>query len=76
MPYISVDIDLSDIDTEDLIEELKLRKEDVDIDHKDSVSWGGRPPTLLEAIWLKRRNGQPYDDLLDKLIYTELGKVL
>ena len=68
MPYISVDIDLSDIDTEDLIEELEIRK-------ADYVSWGGRLP-LLEAIWLKRRNGQPYDDLLDKLIYTELGKVL
>jgi len=68
MPYISVDIDLSDIDTKDLIEELELRKD-------DSVSWGGKL-SLLEAIWLKRRNGQPYDDLLDKLIYTELGKVL
>lgn len=70
MPYISVDvdIDLSDIDTEDLIEELELRK-------NDSVPWGGKL-SLLEAIWLKRRNGQPYDDLLDKLIYTELGKVL
>ena len=68
MPYISVDIDLSDIDTEDLIEELEIRK-------ADYVSSGGRLP-LLESIWLKRRNGQPYDDLLDKLIYTELGKVL
>ena len=68
MPYISVDIDLSDIDTEDLIEELEIRK-------ADYVSSGGRLP-LLESIWLKRRNGQSYDDLLDKLIYTELGKVL
>lgn len=68
MPYISVDIDLSEIDTADLIEELELRKD-------DSVSWGSKH-SMLEAIWLKRRNGQPYDDLLDKLIYTELGKVL
>ena len=69
MPYISVDIDLSDIDTEDLIEELELR-------NKESWSFGGSKSSLLEAIWLKRRNGQPYDDILDKLIYTELGKVL
>ena len=68
MPYISVDIDLSDIDTADLIEELELR-------NKEPVSWGGKL-SYIEAIWLKRRNGQPYDDLLDKLIYTELGKVL
>ena len=68
MPYISVDIDLSDIDTADLIEELEIRKD-------DSVSWGGKL-SYIEAIWLKRRNGQPYEDLLDKLIYTELGKVL
>ena len=68
MPYISVDIDLSEIDTADLIEELEIRK-------TDYVSLGGRL-SLLESIWLKRRNGQPYDDLLDKLIYTELGKVL
>jgi len=71
MPYVTVDVDvdISDIDTEDLIEELELRKD-------DSLSWGNNKTPLLEAIWLKRRNGQPYDDLLDKLIYTELGKVL
>ena len=68
MPYISVDVDvdLSDFDTEDLIEELDSRKSE----------YGRNTNQLLEAIWLKRRNGQPYDDLLDKLIYTELGKVL
>jgi hypothetical protein len=69
MPYISVDIDLSDFDTEDLIEELDSR-------NKESLSFGNSKLSLLEAIWLKRRNGQPYDDILDKLIYTELGKVL
>ena len=31
MPYVSVDIDLSDIDTEDLIEELQSRRKEVEL---------------------------------------------
>jgi len=66
---VEVDIDMSDFDTEDLLDELESRGSlppDVPGDSKD----------LLEAIWLRRRNGQDYDQLLDKLIYNVTGHVI
>jgi len=69
-----VEVDLSEFDTEDLIEELEDRGEwpglgsgNVQLDSKE----------LLEAIWLKRRVGnQDYQTELDQLIYTVLGHVV
>jgi len=64
-----VEVDLSDFDTEDLLDELEIRGSlpaDVPGDSKD----------LVEAIWLRRRNGQDYDDLVDKLIYNVTGHVI
>jgi hypothetical protein len=31
---------------------------------------------LLEQIWIRRRNGQNYDYLLDQMIYSRLGKIV
>ena len=64
-----VEVDLSDFDTEDLLDELDSRGSlppDVPGDSKD----------LLEAIWLRRRNGKDYDQLLDQLIYNVTGHVI
>ena len=64
-----VEVDLSDFDTDDLLEELEIRGSlpaDVPGDSKD----------LVEAIWLRRRNGKNYDDLVDKLIYNVTGHVI
>jgi hypothetical protein len=64
-----VEVDLSDFDTEDLLDELDSRGSlpaDVPGDSKD----------LVEAIWLRRRNGKNYDDLVDKLIYNVTGHVI
>lgn len=64
-----VEVDLSDFDTEDLLDELDSRGSlppDVSGDSKD----------LVEAIWLRRRNGKNYDDLVDKLIYNVTGHVI
>ena len=66
MPYISVDIDLSDIDTEDLIEELQHRKKD--------VSELGLK--LVMDIYEKRRNGQDYQKELNELIYDTVGRII
>lgn len=63
---VDVDVDLSDFDTEDLIEELQSRG------HSESYSYNEQ----LLAIWQKRRLGQDYQKELDELIYQELGKVL
>lgn len=72
--YITVDIDLDEVlpelSTEDLIEELRNRDEEVyefdssDIDH------------LVTAIWLKKRVGVGYTEELDELIYRVIGKIV
>ena len=67
---VEVDVDLSDFETDDLIEELESRSSlppDGNINIKE----------LVEKIWLKRRLGNhDYQDELDKLIYKILGKIV
>ena len=67
---VEVDVDLSDFETDDLLEELESRGAlpvDNNIDAKD----------LLTAIWLKRRMGRTdYQVELDQLIYAGLGHVV
>jgi hypothetical protein len=65
---VEVDVDLSDFDTDDLVEELESRG-------AGTTDWGdGRE--LLIAIWLKRRQGQNYQTELDQLIYNGIGKII
>jgi hypothetical protein len=65
---VEVDVDLSDFDTDDLVEELESRGAGT-TDYGD-----GRE--LLTAIWLKRRQGQNYQIELDQLIYNGIGKII
>jgi hypothetical protein len=65
---VEVDVDLSEFDTEDLVDELESRGAGT-TDYGD-----GRE--LLTAIWLKRRQGQDYQAELDQLIYNGIGKIL
>ena len=67
MPYVSVDIDLSDIDTEDLIEELQTRRKEVEMEVQNE---------LVRKIYEKRRNSQDYQKELDQLIYETVGKII
>jgi hypothetical protein len=66
MTYITVDVDLSNFDTEDLIEELEFRGE-IPSENKDP---------LVTAIYEKRRLGQDYQTELDALIYEVTGRIL
>jgi hypothetical protein len=66
---VEVDVDLSEFDTDDLIEELESRGAGVEPEFGDGKE-------LLEQIWLKRRSGQDYQSDLDQLIWMGLGKVL
>lgn len=61
---VEVDVDLSDFDTEDLIEELELRGKELAVDN------------LIEKIWILRREGRDYQTELDQLIYKTLGKIV
>jgi len=66
---VEVDVDLSDFDTEDLVEELESRGA-APVETSDAKE-------LLQAIWLKRRVGRTdYQMELDQLIYAGLGKVI
>lgn len=67
---VEVDVDLSDFDTEDLLDELESRGE-LPVDSNYNAR------DLLTAIWLKRRLGRTdYETELDQLIYAGLGKVV
>jgi hypothetical protein len=65
---VEVDVDLSDFETDDLIEELESRGSAV-MDYGDGKE-------ILEAIWLKRRQGRDYQTELEQLIWLGLGKVI
>lgn len=66
---VEIDVDLSDFDTDDLLEELESRGE-LPTERGDSRA-------ILESIWLKRRLGRTdYEAELDQLIYAGLGKVI
>ena len=67
MAHMYVDIDLADVDDDELIDELEARGYQV-VESKENE--------LLNQIYLARRNGKPYDQVLDKLIYESLGKVI
>ena len=69
---VDAEVDMSDFDTDDLIEELESRgkwpgSSDIRFDSTE----------LLETIWKKRRLGNhDYQQELDRLIYGVLGKIV
>ena len=69
---VDAEVDMSDFDTDDLIEELESRgkwpgSSDIRFDSTE----------LLEIIWKKRRLvNHDYQTELDQLIYAVLGKVI
>jgi len=68
--YTEVDVDISEFETEDLIDELESRGE-LPVDSSEDSK------ELLTAIWLKRRLGNHnYETELDSLIYNVLGRIV
>ena len=65
---VEVDVNLSDFDTDDLIEELESRG--------SGVTEYGDGKEILQAIYEKRRLGKDYQFELDQLIYSGLGKIV
>ena len=65
---VEVDVDLSDFETDDLIEELESRGSGV-LDYGDGKE-------ILNTIYEKRRLGQDYQTELDQLIWLGLGKII
>ena len=65
---VEVDVDLSDFDTEDLIEELESRG--------SGTGEFGDGKELLQVIYENRRLGKDYQTELNQLIWLGLGRVL
>ena len=63
---VEVDVDLSDFETDDLIEELESRGA--------GTGEFGDGKDILMAIYEKRRLGQDYQTELDQLIWLGLGR--
>ena len=67
---VEVDVDISEFETDDLLDELEARgalPAEANFDAKE----------MLEKIWMKRRLGKDnYQEELDQLIYQVLGHVV
>lgn len=72
MPYVYVDSEevLSDIDDLDLIAECESRG------HKVLRDVWPDGSELIRIIYEKRRVGKDYQQELDELIYTEIGRLV
>ena len=68
MTYITVDVDLSEFDTEDLIDELKSRGE--------LPGFNADTNEMLNEIFNLRRLGKDYESVLDQYLYQKLGRVI
>jgi len=65
---VEVDVELSEFDTDDLIEELASRGA--------GTGEYGDGKEILRAIYERRRLGQDYQTELDQLIWLGLGRFL
>lgn len=68
--YTTVQVDLEDISTDDLIEELEHRGQIVGTER-----YGDKTAQLINIYELRRR-GKSYERELDNYIYDVLGKVI
>ena len=66
---VEVEVNRTDFETEDLIEELEDRGQSMGNGPYDSKE-------LLEQIWMLRRNGKDYQRQLDNLIYNVTGRIV
>ena len=65
---VEVDVDLTDFETDDLIEELESRGA--------GTGEFGDGKDILNVIYEKRRLGQDYQTELEQLIFLGLGKII
>jgi hypothetical protein len=66
---VEIDVDLTDFDTEDLVEELESRGA-LPVEGSDNAK------EIVEQMYQLRRLGRPYDHLVDNLFYSVLGRVV
>lgn len=67
---VEVDVNLCDFETDDLIEELESRGE---LPSKAGLYDSSE---LVQQIWMLRRNGKDYQNVLNDLIYNVTGRIV
>ena len=65
---IEVEVELSDFDDEDLIDELKSRGK-----YNGTM---GNSDELIDKIFHLRRQGKPYEQELDEYLYMRTGRAI
>ena len=65
---VEVDVDMSEFDTEDLIEELELRGK--------YLPTMGNTEELIDKIFHLRRLGKPFEQELDEYLYIRTGRAI
>ena len=66
--YVDIEVDLEDFEDEDLIEELTRRG-------KYEATMGDTDE-LIDKIFHARRQGKPYEHLLDQYLYIMTGRAI
>lgn len=68
--YVEVEIDLEDFGDDELISELEARG------YKIDTEADGESDDLIDKIYHARRQGKPYDHLLDEYLYIMNGRAV
>ena len=69
-----VEVELSDFDTKELIQELKSRGHDFTETHIPLGNGNGN--SLIEQIYQKRRTNRNFDAELDQFLQLSLGRII
>jgi hypothetical protein len=67
-------MDLQDVKTYDMIEELQERG--YTVRETDDLFSHGDTDSLIDKIFHARRQGKPFDDLLDQFLYEQTGRAV
>lgn len=76
MPYttVQIDVDLSDFDDDDILEEFERRGLEVELPERGPISEEIRE--IIEKIWQRNRTGLSIDKEVSELCYAALGRIL
>jgi hypothetical protein len=79
MPRVEVDVDLGEFSNEEILQEARerglLSESNDGLDLNTVGVDADEMRLLLEQIWIRRRQSQDYQALLDQFIFMGLGKM-
>lgn len=72
MAYVTVDVDMSEFDDDEIMDEAISRG----LVSEHWIKHGDEMNDLIQAIWLKRRQKQDYEAELERYMWLVTGKVI